>query len=160
MLEIKKILCPLDYSEPSLEALKEACDWAQHFNAELLVVHVVPAIQPVLYEVPIAVVNLMAADEERRELDLKRLKDVVAESVPAGVPVTCEVLTGDPACEVVEAARRHEVDLLVLSTHGYTGWRHLVFGSIAEAIVRTATCPVLTHHMAGKLAGKDGVLTA
>lgn len=160
MLEIKKILCPVDYSDPSMQALKEACDWAHHFGAELFIVHVVPAIQPVLYEVPIAVVNLMAADEERHELDLKRLKGVAAESVPADVPVTCEVLTGDPASEIVEAARRHETDLLILSTHGYTGWRHLVFGSVAEAIVRNAGCPVLTHHMAGKLANKEQALAA
>ncbi|HUV14514.1 MAG TPA: universal stress protein, partial [Acidobacteriota bacterium] len=56
---------------------------------------------------------------------------------------------GDPAKEIVRIAEEESVDLIVIATHGLTGWQHLVFGSVAEKVVRTAKCPVLTVRCPG-----------
>jgi nucleotide-binding universal stress UspA family protein len=61
---------------------------------------------------------------------------------PKYIPAS-SVGVGDPAEEIVRLAKTESVDLLVISTHGVTGWRHLVFGSVAEKIIRLADCPVL-----------------
>jgi len=144
MLPLKKILCPTDFSEPSYHALDRAVELANHFGAELVLLHVVPY-------APISPPDLMAVaavvpDEERFDVARQQLESIAATRVPPTLQVRCEVKMGYADKEIACAADDEQVDILVIATHGLTGWRHLVFGSVAEAIVRAAHCPVLTVH--------------
>jgi len=144
MLPVRKILCPTDFSEPSRQAANEALELAQHFGAEVLLLHVIPYVPPLP---PEPFVNpSMPSDRERQEAAQKTLT-ILAEGLQAAapaVPVTCEVRMGDAPHEIACAAEDSAMDLMVISTHGHTGWRHLVFGSVAEAVIRLAPCAVLT----------------
>jgi nucleotide-binding universal stress UspA family protein len=143
VLPLKKILCPTDFSDPSYAALEHAVELATHFDSELCLLHVVPFS-------PVSPPDLMAVavvpDDERLETAERQLREVAATRVPANVRVRCEVKMGYADKEIACAADDEHADLLVIATHGLTGWRHMVFGSTAEAIIRASHCPVLTIH--------------
>jgi nucleotide-binding universal stress UspA family protein len=144
MLPFKKILCPTDFSEPALVALKRADELARHFSAELLVMHVIPSLpgphtyaDPPLatsFDVPIFQQQLAIQAEQM-------LKDLVTSHK---MRVRDIVTTGEAAPEILRIAEKERVDLIVIASHGEKGWRRLVFGSVAEKVVRQAPCPVLT----------------
>ena len=77
---------------------------------------------------------------------MRRLEEVVESRVPQGINVKCEVKMGYADKEIACVIRDDGFDWLVIATHGLSGWRHLMFGSTAEAIVRDVRCPVLTVH--------------
>jgi nucleotide-binding universal stress UspA family protein len=144
MLPFKRILCPTDFSEPAFTALKRAEELARHFSAELLVMHVIPSLPgPHTYADP-PLATSFDVPMFQQELAIKAeqmLKDLVAHHK---VGTRDLVTTGDPAPEILRIAAKEHVDLIVIASHGQTGWRHLVFGSVAEKVVRHAPCPVLT----------------
>ena len=145
MLPFKKILCPIDFSDPSHEALKVASELAQKFSAELTVIHVVPDIPRATAAVPAAQAT-EAYVQYQRELESeskKLLADSVRKFAASGLAVREIIETGDAAHVVAKIAGEEDADLVVMSTHGRTGWRRFVFGSVAERIVRYAQCPVL-----------------
>jgi nucleotide-binding universal stress UspA family protein len=72
-----------------------------------------------------------------------RLDDWIGQNVPAGLKVRKLLRFGPAALEILEAAHEHGADIIVIATHGETGWRRLVFGSVTESVVRQARCPVL-----------------
>lgn len=147
MLPFKKILCPTDFSKPSLTALQDAGELALHFTAELLVIHVIPPV-PAQYPYPDPMFSssfdVAQYQQELTSASEKALKQVVAQQISPQVRTLETVVTGDPAIEIVQKAGAEHVDLIVIATLGQTGWRHLVFGSVAEKVVRLAPCPVLT----------------
>jgi universal stress protein A len=145
MLPIQKILCPTDFSDPSLKALKVAGELAGHFSAELIIVHVVPPVPAM------AVESISTSDFDvpgyQREVELsarKGLHSYVSEYMESGLTVHGLILTGDAATNIVHCAEHENADLIVISTHGRTGLKRLMFGSVAEKVVRLATHPVLT----------------
>lgn len=143
MLLINIILCPTDFSAPAHEALNVASDLAQHFGAELHLLHVVPVLPPIppdpnyVFEVP-EYERLLHADAE------KNLQTLNAELSARSIRVTTSVAHGDAAGEIIRAAETQKADMIVIATHGATGWQRLLFGSVAEKVVRLASCPVLT----------------
>jgi nucleotide-binding universal stress UspA family protein len=152
MLPIRKILCPTDFSGPARIALHEAVEIAGHFGSELLLVHVVPEVpalpcDPADYpDLELPDVNLSDYEDMLSRSAGRKLRDIVLIDIPEGTKTRAIVEAGDPAMTVVNVAAREEVDLIVVATHGHTGWRHFVFGSVAERIVRLAPCNVLTIH--------------
>jgi universal stress protein A len=148
MLPLKKILCPTDFSEPSYAALGHAVELAAHFDAELCLLHVVPfsLASPADFTGISAVMMAGPPDAERLDEATRLLQEAAASRVPSGVKSRCEVKMGYADKEIVCAAIDGNFDLLVIATHGLSGWRHMVFGSVAEAIVRQSRCPVLTVH--------------
>jgi nucleotide-binding universal stress UspA family protein len=144
MLPFKKILCPTDFSEPAFTALKRAEELSRHFAAELIVAHVIPPVPgPHLFPDPQASFNF-DVPLYQQELAIhaeKMLQDLVAHHK---VRTRDLVTTGEAAPEILRIARQERVDLIVIASHGLTGWRRLVYGSVAEKVVRQATCPVLT----------------
>jgi nucleotide-binding universal stress UspA family protein len=146
MLPFKKIVCPIDFSDASLCALKAACELAGHHGAALMLVHVVPYTPPFPSDLVAISVGAPEPDVTRIENETNRLAEIARQHVPGGIEVSCEVRMGYADKEIVVLAEDSGADLLVISTHGLTGWRHLVFGSVAEAIVRTTRLPVLTVH--------------
>ena len=149
MLPFTRILCPTDFSEPSYAALKDAAELAGHFSAELLVIHVLPPV-PVPYPYPEPPVyssfDVALYQQEMTLFSQNTLKEVVAQKVSPPVRPLTTVVTGDAAQEIIRLAEQEQVDLIVIATHGQSGWRHFVFGSVAEKVVRLAPCPVLTIH--------------
>ncbi len=135
MPQFKKILCPVDFDQNSLRALRLACELAQEGKAVLYVVHVVA--MPPGPEVALPFGRMEAAARTKLEEMIRRKVNVKAR---------CEikVLMGDPSVEILQVAKRLDAKLIVMATHGRKGLRRLVLGSVAEQVVREAPCPVLT----------------
>lgn len=137
---LRKILVPVDFSGPSRKAIHYAQVFAEQFDATLVLVH---AVEPMAYPPDFAFVPLLPPDlEEKRSGEILRQLEEIAAGV-RGVRVESVVRMGRPWQQIVDAAKEEDVDLIVLSTHGYTGMKHALLGSVAEKIVRHAPCPVL-----------------
>jgi nucleotide-binding universal stress UspA family protein len=148
MLPVKKILCPTDFSEPAQEAFNTAVELAQHFSAQLLLVHVVPPM-PVPYQPmisPAPAFDITAYLQDLVKASREGLQAYGEKHVPQGLPWTASVAAGDPAYEIISLAKELAADLIVIATHGHGGWRHMLFGSVAEKVVRLAGRPVLVVH--------------
>ncbi len=142
MLPPKLILSPLDFSEPSHEALNTAAGLASQFGAELLLVHVVPML-PRLPS-PATIFNEAEFEQELNKDAVARLNELTLKLAAKGVKARSDVGTAnDVGMEIIRLAEHNGVDLIVIATHGMTGWHRLVFGSVAEKVVRLAVCPVL-----------------
>lgn len=146
MLPIRKILCPTDFSEPSFTALAKATELAAHFGARLCLLHVTPTISPVPTNLLVVSVSADYYEHSMQADAAQRLHKLLKTHVPENIDAYPLIRGGDAATEIVRTAEEENADLLVISTHGLTGWRHLVFGSVAETVVRLARCPVLTVH--------------
>ncbi|MGD0957146.1 MAG: universal stress protein [Candidatus Acidiferrales bacterium] len=142
MLPPKLIVSPIDFSGFSQEALQTAADLAKQFGSELLLVHAVPAIPKLS-----STTSIFKEGEYEQELhkDAERLLQKLAEELrKKGLRVRTEVgMANDVGMEILRIADHNKADLIVISTHGMTGWHRLVFGSVAEKVVRLAPCPVL-----------------
>jgi len=149
MLPFRRILVTTDFSETSLEAFPVAVEIASHFNAELLLVHVLPVDTPTPWDIPpyadfgLASLPLPEYEAQVRQ-EVERRLAMMAAKRAHGVTVRGLVGRGDAATEIDRLATSEKADLIVLATHGWTGWRHLVFGSVAEKVLREAPCPVLS----------------
>jgi nucleotide-binding universal stress UspA family protein len=147
MLPIGKILCPTDFSQPSYEALDVATELAAHFSAKLLIIHVivpvpVPQASP---SGPPPAFDIASYEKQLEASSNESLDALIHERISGEVPdVQTSVLIGDAAYEITRIAEDEKVDLIVIATHGRTGWRRFLFGSVAEKVVRLASCPVLT----------------
>jgi nucleotide-binding universal stress UspA family protein len=136
-MNIKTILVPTDFSAPSRHALELATLLAKDHNAKIVVAYVMEP-PPVYGEGQLAYsFEDVGVEEARRQLALV---------VPSDAAVSCEhkLLRGDASAHILRAAEETAADLIVMGTHGRTGLAHLLMGSVAEAIVRRAACPVLT----------------
>ena len=149
MLPLRRILCPTDFTEPSYEALKVANEFASHFSAALTVVYVVP----VVIDIPTSADFFVPSNLESMEAHAKEtLQDVVEKRLSEKLRIRTMVAIGDPADEIVGAAAHENANIIVIATRGLTGWRRFMFGSVAEKVVRLATCPVLTIQSRQKMA--------
>ena len=144
MVSVRRILCPIDFSDYSRAALAEAEAVAVRFDAELIVAHVVePVLYPVAYGLPIADAGFNLEEESRTGAQ-KALTPVVDEIVARGVNAKTLVTTGTAALKICDLVEENDVDLVVISTHGLTGVKHALLGSTAERVVRRCKAPVLT----------------
>jgi len=146
MLPIKKILWPTDFSEPSYVALNTAQELAKHFSAELYIVNVITPIPVVSSPNGPAGFDVSVYQEQLKETSQESLKDIAQEKIDKEIKTHSKIVMGNASDEIVKTAKEEDIDLIITATHGETGWRHLVFGSVAEKVVRFATCPVLTIH--------------
>jgi nucleotide-binding universal stress UspA family protein len=142
MLPPKLILAPIDFSDPSRAALDVAGDMASRFGAELLLVYVVPAIPDLPKNV--SIFKEGQYDESLSAKDAQRLKDLAATVASKNVKVRTELGTGnDVGMELIRIAESEHADLIVIATHGMTGWREFAFGTVAEKVLKQGECPVL-----------------
>jgi nucleotide-binding universal stress UspA family protein len=142
MLPPKLILSPLDFSDPSQEALDTAAELASKLGAEMLLVHVVPML-PRLPS-PAAVFNEAEFEQALHKDAVQRLNELSHNLAAKGLKVRSEVGTAnDVGMEIIRIAENNGADLIVIATHGMTGWRRLAFGSVTEKVVRLASGPVL-----------------
>ena len=143
MIDLKRILAATDFSQPSQLALRYAAAFAKAFGAEVILCHVL--------EKPDFLSSLPPGGEAYLPANLAELQEkharVQCEQVLAEAGLSQArllLLHGSPAGEIIRAAAAESVDLIIAGTHGRGAIAHLLLGSVAERIVRTATCPVLT----------------
>ena len=141
-IRLAKILVPVDFSEASQKALSYGLAMASQFSAELILVHVVePPFYPTeLGYVPVEVETLNRGIRAAAE---KQIEKWTRQHVTGSDAPKTFVRVGHPYREITQAAKELGADLIVVSTHGYTGLKHVFLGSTAERIVRHAGCPVL-----------------
>jgi universal stress protein A len=139
MIHIQKILCPVDFSAPSRNALRYANEFAKAMNAKITVLHVIQP-QPIAADVNVPYVPLEVELEKSAKEDLER---IVKEDVQEGVLVEQVLAFGMPSDCVIAQARKENVDLIILGTHGRTGISRLLMGSTTESVIRHAARPVL-----------------
>jgi universal stress protein A len=140
MITISRILHPTDFSASSAEALDYATTLAQQFNAELHLLHV--HTEPLLNVSPPIAGFLPPGYQDEVNKGLQAELAKLAQDV--GVTVVRKLLEGNAVTEVIRYANDNRIDLIVIGTHGRTGLKHLLIGSVAENVVRNASCPVLT----------------
>ena len=155
MIELKRILLPTDFSEQSLAAKGYACALAEQFGAELHLLNVVHDLASEVPEFgmglafPGFVENLPGRMEDLEREAIGRIAKVLDAAWEQGRRVVLATKRGTPFLEILRYAREHEIDLIVLGTHGRSGLAHALMGSVAERVVRKATCPVLTVRPSG-----------
>ncbi len=147
MFPFKKILCPTDFSDPSLCGLRMAQEMAGTFKSEIIVLNVhkpIPTLPTPRIEASDVTFDISAYEEHVAE-DAKETLANLADSIfDDATRVRLEVRMGRPADEILKFAESEGVDAIFIATHGRTGLAHMVFGSVAEKIVRRSRCPVLT----------------
>lgn len=143
MIEFKQILCPTDLSEASVRSLTYAAAFARWYDARLTVLHVVPTFDPITVgpgtlngplQVVMPVSRMEVLDEMRR---------ITGSAGIGSIHADLSAQQGDPARNIVDEALAIDADLVVMGTHGRSGFERLLIGSVAEKVLRKALCPVL-----------------
>ena len=143
MIELKRILVPTDFSEHSEQAARYAAELAKRFGAEIHCIHVVdiPADLQGTSAYYMTGPSEQFLDQIREES--KKNLETFAQKNLAGAAVQTAFLEGSPFVQISRYAQEQKIDLVVIATHGRTGLKHVLFGSVAEKVVRKAPCPVL-----------------
>ena len=147
MFPFQKILCPTDFSEASLCGLKMASEMAEKFGSQVVVVYVNTSIQHLPsphVEAAEITFDTVAYEKQLAREARANLVNVADAIFPEGVEPKLEIRIGQPAQQILETAHDEDVDAIFMATHGRTGLKHIVFGSVAERVVSRADCPVLT----------------
>jgi nucleotide-binding universal stress UspA family protein len=144
VLPFKRILCPTDFSEPACKAIVAAAEMAEASGSELILLHVVAPIPALDNPSGAPAFDLAGYQDELVRSAQRALEERRRRRVPESVRSRAIVTIGDAAHEVTRIAAEEDVDLIVIATHGHTGWRERLFGSVAGRVVRLAHCPVMT----------------
>lgn len=149
-MKISTILVPSDFSEDAASALEMAKELARKLGSRLVILHAYRV------DLPMATPDLgggfILPDrfyEELRASATKQVEALAAETAKAGVAAEGVAIEERPASAIVETAKRLPADLIVMGTRGLTGLAHVVLGSVADRVIREATCPVLTVRAKG-----------
>lgn len=145
-MQIKKILVPVDFSAHALKALDYAVEFSKPFKADL---HVVLVIEPITYTTPAdfyagAATQVSTLMMEQRRAAADQLEQLRKRFKKKGVDLKTQLRSGIAYQEIIDCAKRLKADMIIHATHGRTGLSHLLMGSVAERVLRTAPCPVLT----------------
>jgi len=141
MVQIERILCPVDFYPASERAVEYAVILAENYGAELTLLHVVAPILPSAYGVR---VDLKSLVEALKEESARKLQQLSRKAESAKVPVECIVRTGEIHQEIKKIVRSARIDFVVMGTHGRRGIERWVLGSVAEQLLRSVKVPLLT----------------
>jgi nucleotide-binding universal stress UspA family protein len=141
ILNLKKILVPIDFSPMSKKAFRYAVRFAEQFGCQIVLLHVVEPVTAIA-GTPLSV-DIFAQPDEDTTAAKAELACLTGSSGSHPNSFTSAVRIGHAPNEITKAAKDLDVDLIMIASHGYTSWRHLCIGSTAERVVRTAPCPVL-----------------
>lgn len=136
-----KILLPVDFSTSSQAALDMAADLALHFHAELHLVNVIPFFPATTFPDFVPEQSFLAAARSHAEKHLEKSHSALTKR---GIKASSSVEIGnDISGNIMEVIEREKIDLVIISTHGISGWHPLIFGSVAEKVVKLVQCPLL-----------------
>ncbi len=143
------ILSPVDFSDHSKVAISTAREVAKLYDGRLQLLHVIEEkVHPAFYgQGGEAILELRSDIVERSQ---KAMEQIFEESPGSDIAAEFKVVRGHVANEILEYANRNRIDLIVIATHGLSGLKHLLLGSVAEKVIRSAPCPVLTVKAFGK----------
>jgi nucleotide-binding universal stress UspA family protein len=144
MKRIRRILHPTDFSSASRPAFERALGLVRDSRAEVIILHVLAPVIPVMGEGYIPPQTYEAIDSAARKSARKKLDALVARARKAGVRARALLLEGTAHERIVSAAKAQRVDLIVMGTHGRSGLARLFIGSVANRVVSAAPCPVMT----------------
>ena len=138
-IALERILVPVDFSECSLDALEYAVVVAQQAKASMMLLHV---LEPVSYGLDFTFSHSRTREQER-EIWTKRLEGLISSHEHSHVPMESQLRGGLPSDSILDSAKTLRCNLIVLGTHGRRGISHVISGSVAEAVLRKARCPVI-----------------
>lgn len=142
-MQIRKILVPVDFTEHSGKILDYAMDMADSFKAKVFILHVVGRLHdlPDFYfqQMPVLELEIEIAKAAERSM-----KDLVGKYSDQSREFETRVTVGDIGFKIDEMAKAERIDLIIMGTHGRKGLDRIIFGSVAEQVVKTASCPVMT----------------
>jgi universal stress protein A len=144
MTRIHQILFATDFSKASGKAFTTAVAMAKANHATLTVLHVIVPFTPIAPEQYINTQTWEQIDRQARRWSVEQLRKLTARGAKAGVRVVSILREGEPAREIVRAARAKRADFLIVGTHGRTGLARFFVGSVASRLVATAPCPLVT----------------
>lgn len=140
-LHVQKILVPIDFSTPCNQAFKYALGFARQFGSQIVMIHVIePA--PVTDAEPLAL-ERRRRNQNELALSEEKMRALADASRNGNLNITSGIRRGVATHEIVQAAEELDVDLIIMATHGLTGWKHFGLGSTADRVARAAPCPVL-----------------
>jgi nucleotide-binding universal stress UspA family protein len=143
MTRARRLLVPIDFSDHSRRALAMAQTFAAEAGAAIDLLHVVDQmVPPAFYQT--GKTSLLEIDRGLADRCRENLRDLAAEAGGPAVATAEHVVSGRAASEIVRFAEENGNDLIVIATHGLTGLKHFLLGSVTEKVVRSARCPVLT----------------
>ena len=144
MIALKRVLVATDFSEAADTALRYGRALARNFGAELVLLHMAEDITARLFAGEGYGAMLPEVQANVEAVARKQLDERLVDNDPKPLPAAGEVITSSaPAATIVTYAKDHRIDLIVLGTHGRGGFAHMLMGSVAERVVRTAGCPVM-----------------
>ncbi|MFN3243960.1 MAG: universal stress protein [Planctomycetota bacterium] len=145
MIKLDRIICPTDFSPTSSKAVDYAATMADSFDAELVLLHVIPEMSYPLRSFGMSH-SLEHIQEELHEKAKETLQERATEAVKAlpKLRVRCVLRDGEAHEATMKCASEESADMIVMGTHGHTGLTHALLGSTAEKVVRLSKCPVLT----------------
>jgi nucleotide-binding universal stress UspA family protein len=144
MVEIPRILCPIDFSDYSRHALEHAVALARRYQSAITVLHVFSTLPTVAYATGMPGLEPMVLTLADRDQLLATIQRFIEPESASGVVMNALVREGNTAGEIVDQATDMRAGLVVMGTHGRTGFDRLLLGSVTEKVLRKATCPVLT----------------
>jgi nucleotide-binding universal stress UspA family protein len=144
VVEFKRILCPVDLSEPSRRALVYAGALSSWYNAQVIVLHVAPTFEPVEVRSSALFAPVDFVQPAPRDVVLEQLRESAAAAGLEGEHVAFAAETGEPAPIIVDQVVASHADLVVMGTHGRSGFDRFLVGSVTARVMRNAPCPVLT----------------
>lgn len=136
-------MSPTDFSEPSDLALEAAIELAEHFSSQLLLVHVVAPLSVAPTMTGHSGISFSEIMDEMRTSTDNLLNHMVENKIPDHIKAQPRMLEGLAAEEISRCVKEENVDLIVISSHGKSGWKRLMFGSVTDKVMRIAGCPVL-----------------
>jgi nucleotide-binding universal stress UspA family protein len=144
MFKPKKILLPIDFSEPSYDSLKSAKVLAAHFSAQIFFIHVIPPLPPFApppkdkpgFDVSAYLKHLHLSAE-------KSLREVVDKTIGKELKAHFHVVNGRVAEKISRYALKHDIDLIVIASHGTSGWKSTGLGSVAERLIHISSIPTM-----------------
>ena len=144
MTRIRRILCASNFSKTSGKALISAIDLAKANRARLTILQAYVPIVPLVPEQYIESSTWERVDTETRRWAERQVEKLNEKARKRGVRASATMVTGDPAQQIVRMARSKRADLIVVGTHGRRGFSKFFLGSVAERVIATASCPVMT----------------
>ncbi|MEP9410596.1 MAG: universal stress protein [Candidatus Brocadia sp.] len=142
MISIKKILFPTDFSECAEHALKYAISLATAYDAKLYVLHVITELN-IPVGLGVSTYPLSEIYDAMEKEAQKKMQRLIPAQLQEKGKVENIIIRGTPFLEIIKTARKYDIDLITIATHGRTGLSHVFLGSTAEKVVRQAPCPVL-----------------
>ncbi|TLU83877.1 MAG: universal stress protein [Chlorobium sp.] len=140
MIKIKTILCPVDFSDASRNAIRYAKEFALNMHASVYLLNIVEP-RPMAVDITL---NYVPLEEELEKAASDDLREILEGFKKDNIKAECGVEIGNPADVILDRIEKLDVNLVIMGSHGKKGLSRLIMGSVAETVVRKANCPVLT----------------